>query len=75
MNVLILMSDAEKAVLQPVTYMNKEQVSYMKNKEGEVKYKQDFVKTSAPVTDFLAHMGKILARLGTTTPSATKWQA
>jgi hypothetical protein len=70
---LLPICDAEKAVLRPVTYMSKEQVSYTTNK-GEVKYKQDFVKRLAPITDFLAHMGKVFGPFRNH-HATMKWQA
>lgn len=70
---LLPMCAAEKAVLRPITFMSKEQVQYMTNK-GEVKFKQDYVKRTKPIGEFLGHMAKVfLPFVGH--HASMKWQA
>jgi hypothetical protein len=65
--------EAELAVVRPVTYNSWETVEYMTNK-GEKRTRSDFVRGSAPIAEFIAHMKKVFKPF-VAHHATMKWQA
>ena len=65
--------EAELAVVRPVTYNSWETAEYMTNK-GEKRTRSDFVRRSAPIAEFIAHMKKVFKPF-VAHHTTMKWQA